>query len=91
MLGVTQAELASPIGYNDAVAAELSSSASSCGKPTYTATVPQPYTLPATSPTSSAVPNLRSKDFPDRYRVRADDTCQSVAQAHNVSTFGLLY
>jgi LysM repeat protein len=91
MLGVTQAELFSPFAYSNASAAELSSRASACGKPTFTVTEPKPYALSTTSPTATEIPSLRSKDCPDRYQVRAGDTCQSVSQAHNVSTFGLLY
>jgi hypothetical protein len=86
-----QAELTSPFAYNDASAAELSSMASLCDKPTYTAPEPKPYALTATSSKPPPVPTLRSKDCPDRYSVRAGDSCHSVSQAHNVSTFALLY
>jgi LysM repeat protein len=91
MLGVTQAELSTPFGYNNASVAEFSSSASACGKATYTIAEPTPYVLSTVSPTPSAAPPLRSKDCPDRYQVRTGDTCFSISQANNVSTFGLLY
>ena len=91
MLGVIEAELTSPFAYNNASAAELSSMASLCNKPTYTALESKPYALTATSAKSSSVSTLRSKDCPDRYQVRAGDNCYSVSQAHNVSTFALLY
>lgn len=91
MLGVTQTELSSPFAYDNASVAEFSSIVSACGKTTYTVPSPTPYALPKTTTSTPAVPTLRSKDCPDRYAVGAGDTCDSIAQSHNVSTFGLLY
>jgi hypothetical protein len=90
MLGVTQIELSSPFAYNNASVAEFSSSASACGKPTYTIKEPTPYILPNPTTTTSATPRP-SNDCSEQYNVAAGDTCHSIAQAHNVSTFGLLY
>jgi LysM repeat protein len=96
MLSMQQVELNSPIGYDDDLAESFASTTSSCGNTNYPFTSPTPYALNATAATATptttgtAVPTATAT-CTDTYTVMNGDTCQSVAIAHNVSSFYLAY
>ncbi|KAF2495511.1 hypothetical protein BU16DRAFT_618299 [Lophium mytilinum] len=86
VLGVSQIQLNSPFGYSDDLAEDFRSDTASCGATNYSFTSPPPYTQnhTATPTLAIATPTCSS------YAVQANDTCDSIAVAHNVSTFSVV-
>lgn len=102
MLGSQVIELNSPFGYQSDLASNFSASTSSCGKSGYSINTPAPYVVKSNltpsataNPTASAVAfrnaSSTTQGCNDPYTVKDGDTCNSIAIAHNVSTFSLLY
>lgn len=92
-LGVQSVELSSPFGYDDTLAANFQALTSSCGASGYAFTSPTAYGLNGTA-TNTASPSSTATPTPNcttSYTVQDGDDCNSVARAHNVSTFSLLY
>jgi hypothetical protein len=91
-LGGLALELASPFGYDDVVAQNYASLTSSCNATTYSYATPTQYALNVTATTEpAAVMTTMASSCTGLYEVSDDDTCNSVAQALNVSTYSLLY
>ncbi|MCJ1245494.1 hypothetical protein MMC30_002698 [Trapelia coarctata] len=92
-LGVQSVQLNSPLGYDETFAANFQSLTSSCGASGYPFTSPTAYALNGTAtitaPASSTTAFTTSCTA--SYTVQDGDDCNSVARAHNVSTFSLLY
>ncbi|KAJ5656875.1 hypothetical protein N7507_008825 [Penicillium longicatenatum] len=91
-LGGLALELNSPFGYDSVVAVNYASLTSSCNATTYTYATPTQYALNATATTEPAtVTTTPASSCTGSYKVQVEDTCNSVAQALNVSTYSLLY
>ncbi|CAG7962411.1 unnamed protein product [Penicillium salamii] len=91
-LGGLALELNSPFGYDSVVAANYALLTSSCNTTTYTYATPTQYALNATATSEPAtVTTTPDSSCAGFYEVQVDDTCNSVAQALNVSTYSLLY
>jgi LysM repeat protein len=94
-LGMLQAELNSPLGYDEDLANDFASATSRCSKTGYPFTSPTPYALNASATTSTSTgietSATATATCSDTYTVAAGDTCVSIAIAHNVSTFYLAY
>ncbi|KAJ4286164.1 hypothetical protein N0V88_008108 [Collariella sp. IMI 366227] len=93
LLGVLQLQLNSPFGYDPDFASDFASRTSSCSKTGYAFTSPPPYTVTATG-TSSSSPSAFPTGMLDPgcvslYTIQVGDTCNSIAQAQNVSTFAV--
>jgi len=91
-LGVQAMELGSPLGYNDDLASNFASLTSSCSASGYAFTS---FTAYALNSTAIDVPSSATATSPqtctNSYIVQVIDNCNSIAKAHNVSTFNLLY
>ena len=91
-LGSQAFQLSSPFGYDGDLASNLVSLTSSCSASDYAFTSPTAYALNSTatdvslSATATPPPTCTGS-----YVVQAADDCNSIAKAHNVSTFNLLY
>lgn len=96
MLGVLQLQLGSPVGYTDDLAAEFASATSSCQATGYAYTSPGPYALnsSATAPPSTAIATSTTTNEQPTctsvYTVSEGDSCESIAEKSNVSTYGLI-
>ena len=94
-LGVHQLQLSNPLGYDPDLASNFASLTSACNATKYSYTTPTAYalnasatTIPATAfATATPPPTCPGKSF----AVQHTDTCTSVSQRLNVSTFSLLY
>lgn len=92
MLGISQMQLNSPFGYDEAFTSAFTSLTSSCSKPGYAFTSPPPYvsatstasSTPSASPTAELDPGCVTL-----YTTQAGDTCNSIAAPQNVSTFAV--
>lgn len=90
-LGIQVLHLSSPLGYDDSLAGNLRALTSRCSATGYAFTSPTAYAINATSATSPAsVTATTPATCTDAYSVKPTDNCNSVARAHNVSTFALL-
>ena len=93
-LGVQQLQLGSPFGYDPGLASSFSSLTSACNASKYTYTTPTAYGLnasAATVPASSSATATPPPGCTGSYAVQLADTCESVSQELNVSTYNLLY
>lgn len=91
-LGGLALELNSPFRYDSVVAVNYASLTSSCNATTYTYATPTQYALNATATSEPAtVTTTPASSCIGSYEVQVEDTCNSVAQALNVSTYSLLY
>ena len=85
-------QLSNPLGYDIGLASNFAALTSSCSATGYAFTSPTAYGFNSTATT---VPALATATPPTTctgsYIVQATDSCNSVAQALNVSTFNLLY
>ncbi|KAH9999575.1 hypothetical protein F4779DRAFT_622702 [Xylariaceae sp. FL0662B] len=92
VLGVLKTQLQSPLGYDPDVAADFSSLTISCQATGYAYSTPAPYALNATSSpgTPTATSNASVPACSNLYTVADGDTCQGIAAAKNVSTFGII-
>jgi hypothetical protein len=92
LLGTTQLQLDSPLGYQDNIASDFAKTTASCHKNNYPVTKPAPYALNGTSsqspPTSTPT---TSPSCPSLVTVGQTDTCISMSLQYNVSTFSLTF
>jgi LysM repeat protein len=90
MLEPWRLQLQSPIGYDEEFADDFSSVTASCGAAGYSYSTPPVYGTPvspsSTSTSSSAVPSSCATP----YTVSEGDTCESIAAARNVSSYGII-
>ncbi|KAH8427982.1 uncharacterized protein LDX57_005688 [Aspergillus melleus] len=87
MLGVVQIQLNSPFGYDEEFASRFAYTTSRCKASGYPFTSPAAYALSSSAATSSTY--ITTPECSDPYQVQANDTCDSIALAQNVSTDGL--
>ncbi|KAH7303663.1 hypothetical protein B0I35DRAFT_485026 [Stachybotrys elegans] len=89
MLGTYSLQLGSPIGYEEDFASDFSSLTESCNAFSYQYTTPGAYgsTIRPTASSSGAPPTPTCSRT---YATSAGDTCQSISQARDVSTYGLI-
>lgn len=91
-LGVQALQLGNPLGYDPGLASDFASLTSSCNATAYSYTSPTAYALNATATTVSAtVTATPAAACTGSYTVDSADTCFSVSQDLNVSTYNLLY
>lgn len=88
LLGAEQTQLNSPFGYDVDFASRFQSQTSSCTASGYAFTSPAPYILTSSATTTSAAAPTPSCQSP--YTVKSLDSCNSVAQSNNVSTFSII-
>jgi hypothetical protein len=81
-------QLNSPFGYDADFASDFALATSSCNASEYAFTSPTPYALNSTATTTSTPTTTPSCSSP--YLVQSGDTCDSIALAHNVSTFSIV-
>lgn len=92
-LGVLALQLNNPLGYDAGLESNFQALTSSCNATGYSYTTPTAYALNKTTtaistsatPTSTAMQNCVGS-----YTVQSGDDCNSVAKAHNVSTYALI-
>lgn len=93
-IGQLQIRLGSPFGYDKDLAAGFSKLTSSCGAEGYTFATPTTYAMNGTATMSldniTAPSNTLAACFGNYTRL-ANDTCESIAGASNVSSFALRY
>ncbi|KAK1985564.1 hypothetical protein LZ30DRAFT_809139 [Colletotrichum cereale] len=98
ILGPMQLEVNSPIGHTEARADEFKAAISSCGAKGYAYASPPPY-VPSRTFTSSESPTVVPQDWSAHrmssecattYRVQEGDTCDSIADAQEVPSRGLV-
>ncbi|KEY74070.1 hypothetical protein S7711_02659 [Stachybotrys chartarum IBT 7711] len=91
MLEPWRIQLESPLGYDDEFAEDFSSVTESCGASGYSYSTPTAYGTPV-SPTNSETSTSTAEPTPcaTPYTVGEGDTCETIAAAHNVSSFGLI-
>ncbi|KAK3687974.1 hypothetical protein B0T22DRAFT_141962 [Podospora appendiculata] len=93
-LKIWQAVVSSPFGYDTDVAADYSSLTSSCKSTGYPITSPTSYALgttvisTATTTYTGVAPTYTCEST---YTIQKNDTCLSISQAKQVSTFYLLF
>lgn len=87
ILGTMQTQLKSPLDYTEEYAEDFASLTSSCGSTQYAFTTAAPYAL-----------STRTKDAPiptiictATYTVNSGDTCNTISEAKQVSTYGITY
>ncbi|KAK3898700.1 hypothetical protein C8A05DRAFT_37699 [Staphylotrichum tortipilum] len=94
MLGPWKYQLGSPFGYSHSFAEAFSSLTSSCGATGYAFTTPSAYGLNATASstvaTTTSPATTAAASCVRTYTVQANDTCNSIAAALNVSTYNLM-
>ena len=91
-LGVLTLQLGNPLGYDDNLASNFVSLASSCNATAYGFTSPTAYALNSTSTTvPSTVTAVPPPACTGSYTVGDADDCISVSKTLNVSTYNLLY
>ena len=91
-LGVQVLQLANPLGYDPGLASDFASLTSSCNVTAYSYVSPTAYALNTTATTLPAtVTATPASSCTGSYTVKSADTCFSVSQALNVSTYSLLY
>lgn len=90
-LGVLDAQLNHPLGYDEGLEENFVSLTSSCSATGYSVTSPAAYALNATATTTSAMATATSTlPCEESYEVGASDDCNSVAKSLSVSTYSLL-
>lgn len=91
MLEPWRLQLESPLGYDTEFAEDFSSVTESCGASTYSYTTPPAYGTPV-QPTSSESSTSTVEPIPcaTPYTIGEGDTCETIAAAQNVSSFGLI-
>ncbi|KAM0272161.1 hypothetical protein ACHAQH_008838 [Verticillium albo-atrum] len=90
-LGPLALQLASPIGVSVDIAALFNSTIASCKDSDYNVEIATPYAKLAVSQTIAGAAASQTPRTCDRsYTVKKGDTCNSIAVAQNVSTFGLV-
>ncbi|KAL7937883.1 carbohydrate-binding module family 50 protein [Trichoderma chlorosporum] len=90
---IQQAQLDSPLGYDNDSAISYSSLTSSCGVTKYPISSQPPYSLErATNQTRTGKIATATAAYPCKstYTIQPDDTCQSVSESHKVATFYLM-
>lgn len=91
MLEPWRIQLESPLGYDEEFAEDFSSITESCGALGYTYSTPPAYGTPV-NPTSSASSTSTAEptSCAHPYTISEGDTCETIAAAQNVSSFGLI-
>ncbi|CAF9925025.1 hypothetical protein IMSHALPRED_006356 [Imshaugia aleurites] len=87
-------DLGNPLGYDPGLASNFASLTSACNATQYSYTTPTTYALNATATTIPAPASATATHPPSctgSYAVQLTDTCTSVSQELNVSTYSLLY
>ena len=93
-LGAQQVQLSNPLGYDPGLASNFASLTSACNATKYSYTTPTAYGLNASAAASPATASATATPPPTctgSYAVQDTDTCTSVSQELNVSTYSLLY
>ncbi|KAF2824331.1 hypothetical protein CC86DRAFT_420818 [Ophiobolus disseminans] len=85
ILGTMQTQLKSPLDYTEEYAEDFASLTSSCGSTQYTLTTPTSYAL-STRSQDAPLPTPTCKTT---HAIKSGDTCNSISEANNVSTFGI--
>ncbi|KAK2742840.1 hypothetical protein FQN57_005131 [Myotisia sp. PD_48] len=86
LLGAGQTHLNSPFGYDDEFASDFRALTSSCSASNYSFTIPPSYTISA-PPATATIPRPICAN---QYTVQLNDTCNSIAEAKNISTYSLI-
>jgi hypothetical protein len=86
ILGTQQTLLNSPFDYTEEFAEDFASLTSSCGATQYSFTTPAAYAL-GTQPSETPLP---APSCTETYTIKADDTCDSISTAFNVSTISIV-
>lgn len=91
-LGVAQVQLDSPFGYDDEFASEFGALTSSCSASNYPFTSPSAYPTAdsGTATSTSSAATFTTTSCASTYVVESGDTCNSIAVAQNVSTYGVI-
>ncbi|KAB8227370.1 uncharacterized protein BDW43DRAFT_247217 [Aspergillus alliaceus] len=90
-LGVLEAQLNHPLGYDEGLEKKFNSLTSSCSATGYSVTSPAPYALNATATATSVITTATSTPACEvSYEVGPSDNCNSVAKSLSVSTYSLL-
>ncbi|KAG9668275.1 hypothetical protein KCU99_g6485, partial [Aureobasidium melanogenum] len=92
-LGAQQLLLANPLGYDEGLADDFASLTSSCSAQKYSYTTPTTYALNDSSDAAPSTASASPTSIPGctgSYYVQATDTCFSLSQYLNVSTYNLL-
>ncbi|KAM7216065.1 hypothetical protein V8F06_008538 [Rhypophila decipiens] len=91
-LGLFASQLSSPFEYADALADEFTSLTASCGASGYSFTSPAPYGSTITITRTIQLPEGTETATCNRpYTVQPGDTCISISQENQVSTYGLIH
>jgi LysM repeat protein len=80
-----QTQLKSPLDYTEEYAEDFASLTSSCGSTQYAVTIPASYALSTRTPDVPA-PTLACTTV---YAPKSGDTCNSISEANQVSTYGI--
>lgn len=95
ILGPMKIQLEAPVAYDDEGASEFESLTSSCQATGYTYTQPSSYALNSTTArptaTSTATDLAPTASCTSSYAIQANDTCNSIALAQNVSEYSLIH
>ncbi|OGE53422.1 hypothetical protein PENARI_c008G09124 [Penicillium arizonense] len=90
-LSVLKRQLESPFGYSDEAAEDFVSLTSSCGATGYDFATPTAYALNATSTgAGSSASATASSSCSGFHTVEKEESCVTVSEANNVSTYGLI-
>lgn len=93
-LGAQQFQLSNPLGYDPGLASNFAILTSSCNATGYTYATPTSYGLNAslaTVPATTSATPTYPPTCTGSYTVQSTDTCISISQKLNVSTYSLLY
>lgn len=85
ILGNIQTQLNSPLDFTEELAEDFASLTSSCGSTAYATTKPAPYALGTRSEESL----LPAPTCTTTYTLSNADTCNSISEARQVSTYGI--
>lgn len=90
-LSIQKRQLESPFGYSDEAAEDFISLTSSCGATGYDFATPTAYALNATSTgAGSSATATASPSCSGFHTVEKDESCVTISEANNVSTYGLI-
>jgi LysM repeat protein len=92
VLGTYQLQLSNALGYDDELAGNFSSLASSCHATNYPITSPPSNSLSRTTTVSATTyPAVPEKSCYGTYTIRPGDDCHTISNSQKVSTNNLLY
>lgn len=90
IIGPMKIQVESGISYDKEVEEDFKLLTSSCKATGYDYTIPASYASRDTAPTTTTPSATQSWPCPTSYTVMQGDTCDSISQAQNASTFGLI-